>query len=180
MSAKYERLPTTPSSPSSTSSSRSSSPSPTRTSFSPPPMTKSRAEAILANRELTRELQRKTDRDPRFNVPRPSTWKRVALLIFIVALVWLAVSLRMAAVKHEPVVVHANRYVFLPRPRYSFSFWYGYQSLYFLPMHLRHCHTKLSFITSLPINSQVLTPSTTGIQKSINSALLQVPLSLKD
>ena len=109
MSAKYERLPTTPNSPPSTSSSRSSSPSPTQTTFSQPLMTKSRAEAIVANQELTRELQRKTDRDPRFNVPKPSTWKRVSLLVFILALVWLAISLRMAAVKREPPVVHANR-----------------------------------------------------------------------
>jgi hypothetical protein len=61
--------------------------------------------------ELNRELQRQTERDPRFNVPPPSAWKRIALLAFIGVLFWLSFYVKIKNEK-KPVVVHATRYVF--------------------------------------------------------------------
>ncbi|KAL6301506.1 hypothetical protein BKA93DRAFT_818936 [Sparassis latifolia] len=53
-------------------------------------------------------LSERLSRDPRFNPPTPSVWKRVALLIFVVVLFWLAFSMR--AQHRKPAVVHAQRY----------------------------------------------------------------------
>ncbi|KIM79843.1 hypothetical protein PILCRDRAFT_73740 [Piloderma croceum F 1598] len=59
--------------------------------------------------EQTRELQRQTDRDPRFNVPPPSTWKRVALLLFVGFLFWLSFYVKVSK-PEKPKIVHASRY----------------------------------------------------------------------
>ena len=101
MPAKYERLPTTPEPPSPPSS---RSPSPTDIDFPP----RRSASRLARERELNRELQRQTDRDPRFNVPPPAAWKRAALLAFIVFLLWLGFYLKPKPVS-KPQVVHANR-----------------------------------------------------------------------
>jgi len=101
MSAKYERLPTTPEPPSPPSS---RSPSPPLVIF-PPPRSPSR---MARERELNRELQRQTDRDPRFNVPPPSAWKRIGLLLFIAFLFWFGFYVRP---QPRSKVVHAHRYV---------------------------------------------------------------------
>jgi len=55
--------------------------------------------------ELTRRLQA----DPRFNPPTPSVWKRVALVVVVFVLFWLAFSMR-APLQREQRVVHAQRY----------------------------------------------------------------------
>ena len=60
------------------------------------------------------ELHRRLAQDPRFNPPTPSPWKRVALLAFVLAILWLAFSLRMSAKQSHPQVIHAQRYVCLP------------------------------------------------------------------
>lgn len=59
------------------------------------------------------ELHRRLAQDPRFNPPPPSAWKRIALVLFLFALCWLGLRLRLAAIpgQAEAPVVHANRYV---------------------------------------------------------------------
>ena len=55
-------------------------------------------------------LRERLRRDPRFNPPPPSAWKRVALLITIVVLFYVALRMRMALIRpNEPQVIHANR-----------------------------------------------------------------------
>jgi len=103
MPAKYERLPTSPDSYSPTST---RSPSPSEVTF--PPL---RSASLMAREaERTRELQRQTDRDPRFNVPPPSIWKRVALLLFVGLLFWLSFYVKLSK-PEKPKIVHATRYV---------------------------------------------------------------------
>ncbi|TCD63947.1 hypothetical protein EIP91_004757 [Steccherinum ochraceum] len=56
-------------------------------------------------------LKERLKRDPRFNPPAPSLWKRVALLITIVALFYIALKMRIGLLQQpEPPVVHAQRY----------------------------------------------------------------------
>ncbi|KAJ7575524.1 hypothetical protein C8J56DRAFT_971476 [Mycena floridula] len=47
--------------------------------------------------------------DPRFIQPTPAAWKRVALLAFVVALFWVAISMR-AGQSRKNMIVHASRY----------------------------------------------------------------------
>lgn len=56
-------------------------------------------------------LRERLSKDPRFNPPTPSLWKRVALLIIILVLFYFAITMRMAMAKSqpEPVVVTAAR-----------------------------------------------------------------------
>lgn len=57
-----------------------------------------------------RRLHHELAADPRFHVPTPAPWKRVALLLFLAFLFYLAFSIR--KVVQEPVkpkVVHAQR-----------------------------------------------------------------------
>ena len=104
MSAKYERLPTSPTAHSrSNSLSHSRSPSPT---IFPPKRSASR---VRLEAELNRELQRQTERDPRFNTPAPAAWKRIALLAFIGMLLWLSFWVRAQNANAKNKVVHANR-----------------------------------------------------------------------
>ncbi|KAI0323760.1 hypothetical protein GY45DRAFT_1376082 [Cubamyces sp. BRFM 1775] len=57
------------------------------------------------------ELHRRLEGDPRFNPPTPSVWKRVALILFMIALLWLGLKLRVATSQsQQPKVVHASRY----------------------------------------------------------------------
>ena len=65
-----------------------------------------------------RELHRRLEQDPRFNPPTPSVWKRIALIVFLVMLLWLGLKLRLNAIEQtaEPKVVHAQRYVTTLRP----------------------------------------------------------------
>jgi hypothetical protein len=54
--------------------------------------------------------------DPRFEREAPSAWKRVALLVFIVLMFWVAIRMRMDGeqqkpVNAEPEVIYASRYV---------------------------------------------------------------------
>ena len=61
-----------------------------------------------------RELHRRLAQDPRFNPPTPSPWKRIALILFLLSLLYLALKLRLNAIQKletQPSVVHANRYV---------------------------------------------------------------------
>ena len=141
MPAKYERLPTSPDSysPDSYSPPSTRSPSPSEITF-PPPRSASR---MAREAERTRELQRQTERDPRFNVPPPSTWKRVALLLFVGLLFWLSFYVKLSK-PEKPKVIHANRYVlfFLSLIRYSIL----------LPFHplvvLLHLLSALSYCVS--------------------------------
>ncbi|RDX46292.1 hypothetical protein OH76DRAFT_1356346 [Lentinus brumalis] len=59
-----------------------------------------------------RELHRRLEQDPRFNPPTPSAWKRIALVIFMLALFWLGLKMRLNAIEQttDPKVVHAQRY----------------------------------------------------------------------
>ncbi|TBU56619.1 hypothetical protein BD310DRAFT_931037 [Dichomitus squalens] len=59
-----------------------------------------------------RELHRRLEQDPRFNPPTPSPWKRFALVLFLVFLLYVGLKLRVNAIKNlepEPSVVHATR-----------------------------------------------------------------------
>ncbi|KAI0791181.1 hypothetical protein C8Q75DRAFT_757032 [Abortiporus biennis] len=55
-----------------------------------------------------RVLQERLRQDPRFNPPPPAAWKRVALLIGMVFLFWLAYHIRPQPQPER--VLHANRY----------------------------------------------------------------------
>ena len=60
------------------------------------------------------ELQRRLAQDPRFNPPTPPAWKRFALIIFMLFLLWVGFRMRVAAlqaVEEPPKVVHATRCV---------------------------------------------------------------------
>lgn len=58
------------------------------------------------------ELHRRLKADPRFNPPTPSPWKRAALLVLMVGLLWLALSMRLQMKKPaQPEVLHAQRCV---------------------------------------------------------------------
>ncbi|KAG1733350.1 uncharacterized protein EDB91DRAFT_1057544 [Suillus paluster] len=46
--------------------------------------------------------------DPRFNRPAPSLWKRIALLLAVAFLFWLAFQFQPR--RSQPKVVHAERY----------------------------------------------------------------------
>lgn len=151
MPAKYERLPTSPDSysPDSYSPPSTRSPSPSEITF-PPPRSASR---MAREAERTRELQRQTERDPRFNVPPPSTWKRVALLLFVGLLFWLSFYVKLSK-PEKPKVIHANRYVlfFLLVPYsifYSSSFSsFGCATSFAFPLHLI-CMTRRRQIFSV-------------------------------
>ncbi|OCH84560.1 hypothetical protein OBBRIDRAFT_395844 [Obba rivulosa] len=54
-------------------------------------------------------LNERLNRDPRFNPPTPSPWKRIALLAFVVALFYVALKLRVNLAK-QTQVVYADRY----------------------------------------------------------------------
>lgn len=55
-------------------------------------------------------LKERLQKDPRFNPPTPSLWKRVALIAAIVVLFYVALKMRMAMVQPQSApVVHANR-----------------------------------------------------------------------
>lgn len=57
-------------------------------------------------------LKARLQRDPRFNPPAPSVWKRVVLLLTIVVLFYVALKMRMAMFEsqpQQPPVVHATR-----------------------------------------------------------------------
>ncbi|KAI0373621.1 hypothetical protein BV20DRAFT_1033896 [Pilatotrama ljubarskyi] len=56
------------------------------------------------------ELHRRLAEDPRFNPPTPSTWKRVALILFMIALLWIGFRMRASVAAQQPKVVHASRY----------------------------------------------------------------------
>ncbi|KAI0636280.1 hypothetical protein C8Q77DRAFT_1102825 [Trametes polyzona] len=58
------------------------------------------------------ELHRRLEEDPRFNPPTPSAWKRVALILFMLFLLYFGFKLR-ATVAEQPKVVHASRCVSL-------------------------------------------------------------------
>lgn len=67
------------------------------------------------------ELHRRLHTDPRFNPPTPSPWKRAALLVFVLGLLYVAMTLRSAMrVKPEPDVIHAQRCV-RGRPSYEIA-----------------------------------------------------------
>ncbi|KAH9847840.1 hypothetical protein C2E23DRAFT_740956 [Lenzites betulinus] len=55
------------------------------------------------------ELHRRLEEDPRFNPPTPSAWKRVALILFLLFLMYFGIKLR-ASVAETPKVIHASRY----------------------------------------------------------------------
>ncbi|KAI0706414.1 hypothetical protein C8Q76DRAFT_629865 [Earliella scabrosa] len=57
--------------------------------------------------------QEPTSDDPRFNPPTPPAWKRIALVVFMLFLLWVGFRMRVAAlqaVEEPPKVVHATRY----------------------------------------------------------------------
>ncbi|KAI0750048.1 hypothetical protein C8Q80DRAFT_1100970 [Daedaleopsis nitida] len=57
--------------------------------------------------------QEPTSDDPRFNPPTPSPWKRAALILFMLVLLWVGFRLRVNAVgktAEDPKVTHAQRY----------------------------------------------------------------------
>ncbi|KIJ48781.1 hypothetical protein M422DRAFT_161909 [Sphaerobolus stellatus SS14] len=54
------------------------------------------------------DLEERFRRDPRFNVPAPSKWRRIALVLFTVFLFWCA--LRMRAARQQPEIIYADRY----------------------------------------------------------------------
>ncbi|KAH8094528.1 hypothetical protein BXZ70DRAFT_362498 [Cristinia sonorae] len=57
------------------------------------------------------ELRRRLAKDPRFNPPTPSYWKRVALIIVVILLFYVALKMRVALAKSRPPqVIYANRY----------------------------------------------------------------------
>ena len=56
------------------------------------------------------ELHARLYADPRFNPPTPSVWKRAALIILAITLLWLGVTLRKPM--KRPDVLHAQRYVY--------------------------------------------------------------------
>ncbi|KAI9001461.1 hypothetical protein BD414DRAFT_34824 [Trametes punicea] len=87
---KYERLPTSPDQPTADLKRRTSREEPTSD---------------------IHELHRRLEEDPRFNPPTPSAWKRVALILFMFALLWIGFKLRTSLVAaQEPKVIHASRY----------------------------------------------------------------------
>ncbi|CDO75128.1 hypothetical protein BN946_scf185010.g53 [Trametes cinnabarina] len=87
---KYERLPTSPNQSSSDLKRRTSRDEPTSD---------------------IHELHRRLEEDPRFNPPTPSAWKRVALILFMIACLWIGFKLRTAVVEtQQPKVIHASRY----------------------------------------------------------------------
>ncbi|EMD37164.1 hypothetical protein CERSUDRAFT_115076 [Gelatoporia subvermispora B] len=55
------------------------------------------------------ELNERLNRDPRFNPPTPSVWKRVALLVLIVVLFYVGIKMRVNIAKQSQVV-YADRY----------------------------------------------------------------------
>ncbi|KAF8481460.1 hypothetical protein JB92DRAFT_2800349 [Gautieria morchelliformis] len=55
-----------------------------------------------------KQLQERFRRDARFNPPPPSTWKRVALVVLVVFLFWLAFRMRLQ--QRKPQIIHADRY----------------------------------------------------------------------
>jgi hypothetical protein len=56
-----------------------------------------------------REQERALAADPRFNPEAPSVWKRVALILFLIFMFWLAVRMRLAQVPSQANVVYADR-----------------------------------------------------------------------
>ncbi|KAI9056771.1 hypothetical protein FKP32DRAFT_1638628 [Trametes sanguinea] len=87
---KYERLPTSPDQPASDLKRRTSRDEPTSD---------------------IHELHRRLEEDPRFNPPTPSAWKRVALILFMLACLWIGFKLRTSIVEEQqPKVIHASRY----------------------------------------------------------------------
>ncbi|TFK47664.1 hypothetical protein OE88DRAFT_784501 [Heliocybe sulcata] len=54
-------------------------------------------------------LHAKLQQDPRFNQPAPAPWKRALLLLFLLALLYLGLHLRLQS-PAETKVVHAQRY----------------------------------------------------------------------
>ena len=90
-SAKYQRLPSSP-------------------SLNPAyePESDEEVSETGGHSEQVRELHRMLHADPRFNPPPPATWKRVALLILVIVLFWLGFTMRRALMTpHE--VVYADR-----------------------------------------------------------------------
>lgn len=174
MPAKYERLPTSPDSysPDSYSPPSTRSPSPSEITF-PPPRSASR---MAREAERTRELQRQTERDPRFNVPPPSTWKRVALLLFVGLLFWLSFYVKLSK-PEKPKVIHANRYVlfFLLVPYSIFPFHHLVVLLQLLSAlsHSSHLYATLPTIFfCFGLNADT--------QRNINSVPQLVPLLPND
>ncbi|KAI0353661.1 hypothetical protein OH77DRAFT_1512527 [Trametes cingulata] len=55
------------------------------------------------------ELHRRLAEDPRFNPPTPSAWQRVALIVFMIALLWIGFRMRASVAAQQPKVVHASR-----------------------------------------------------------------------
>lgn len=53
-------------------------------------------------------LRERLEEDPRFNLPAPSIWKRVALIVFVFFIFWFAINMRMR--QSKPQVIHAQRY----------------------------------------------------------------------
>ncbi|KAF7972792.1 hypothetical protein HWV62_42315 [Athelia sp. TMB] len=97
--SQYERLPT---SPYAASPPASRSPSPEDVTRMSP-----RSSARIAAQN--RELQRQTDMDPRFNMPKPAWWQRVALILFVIFLFWLGQHLHVSSPEPSKIV-HATRY----------------------------------------------------------------------
>ncbi|KAI0667915.1 hypothetical protein C8Q78DRAFT_304568 [Trametes maxima] len=57
------------------------------------------------------ELHRRLEEDPRFNPPTPPAWKRVALILFLFALLYAGFKLRASVAQQQPSkVLHASRY----------------------------------------------------------------------
>lgn len=81
----------------------------------PPPADDSESEAeddeplIRARARFEQNTQELENFRMRFQQVRPSTWKRVALLVFTFMLFWMAFRMRFTFGTPEPVV-HANRY----------------------------------------------------------------------
>jgi hypothetical protein len=55
--------------------------------------------------------------DPRFDVPTPSPYKRVALLLFTAFLFWAAFKMRGSLTRKEPEIIYAKRCVHHKRTR---------------------------------------------------------------
>lgn len=55
-----------------------------------------------------RVLSERLQRDPRFNPPTPSAWKRAALLAFVVVLFYIAYNMRVNLARQSQIV-YADR-----------------------------------------------------------------------
>ncbi|VDC07691.1 unnamed protein product [Peniophora sp. CBMAI 1063] len=94
--------------------------------YEPLPTSANSTEDLLELEELEEaddvaSLHRQLARDPRFNPPVPATWKRVALVLFVIFLFFLTYWLRPAPPKHvhKPDVAYEelyDKYIAPPHP----------------------------------------------------------------